>query len=745
MARTEPIQVLLIEDNPGDARLVRLMLAEGVSPGYATTHVTHLGEAIKHIRTTPPEVILLDISLPDAQGFQTFARVCEEAPTIPIVLLTGVDNQDLASEVVRQGAQDYLLKGQFDAYLLIHAIRYAIERKRFDSRIQNLLQRQVAINRLADALGRAGDLGEVYRTISVYLSKLMDIEIFLVSSYGDENQLIRAEFLFTRGGGVEDPSHLPPIPLDPSGISPQSQVIRTGKPLHIPDWKAVLREANAVYSIKDDGEIVRALPERGEGAEINSVILAPMQAEEETIGVMQVQSADVKAYSQEDVELFVALTNVASLAVRNVGLVDELRRSNADLTEERGSLARRVEERTAELRAVNAELAQAARLKDEFMANMSHELRTPLNAVLGLGQALQEEVYGPINAQQIRALKNIEQSADHLLAVINDILDISKIEAGKIVLEFMPVDVEAVCEAALQMVRTQAAKRGIQLETAYDPAVLTIFGDARRLKQVLVNLLSNAVKFTPDGGRVGLEVVGQVAEDAVLFVVWDTGIGIPPDTIKLLFRPFVQLDSSLSRRYEGAGLGLALVARLVQLHDGTVSVESPAVEGRGSRFTVRLPWRRGSVVEVADELNAAIEPPPPCQDPMPCMGHILLVEDNEGTIEAMIPYLERLGYSMAVARDGREAVERAKALRPDSILMDIMLPIQDGLETIRQIRADSALAEIPIIVVTGLVSPADEQRCRAAGADDYLAKPVNLRTLAGMIAARLARSRLEKS
>ena len=744
MARTEPIQVLLIEDNPGDARLVRLMLAEGVSPGYDTTHVTHLGEAIKRIRAAPPEVILLDISLPDAQGFQNFARVCEEAPAIPIVLLTGHDDQYLATEVVRQGAQDYLIKGQFDAYLLIHAIRYAIERKRFDSRIQNLLQRQIAINRLADALGRAADLGEVYHTISVYLSRLMDVEIFLVSSYEDKNQLIRAEFLFTRGGGVEDPSQLPPIPLDPSGNSPQSQVIRTGKPLHIPDWKAVLREANAVYSIKEDGEIVRAMPERGEGAEINSVILAPMQAEKETFGVMQVQSSVVKAYSQEDVELFVALTNVASLAVRNVGLVDDLRRSNADLSEERGSLARRVEERTAELRALNAELAQAARLKDEFMANMSHELRTPLNAVLGLGQALQEEVYGPINAQQIRALKNIEQSADHLLAVINDILDISKIEAGKIVLELMPVDVEAVCESALQMVRTQAAKRGIKLETAYDPSVLAIFGDARRLKQVLVNLLSNAVKFTPDGGRVGLEVVGQVAENAVLFTVWDTGIGIPPDTIKLLFRPFVQLDSSLSRRYEGAGLGLALVARLAQLHGGTVSVESPAAEGCGSRFTVRLPWCRCSVDEAADELEAATEPAP-YQDPMPLVGQILLVEDNEGAIEAMIPYLERLGYSMAVARDGREAVERAKALRPDSIIMDIMLPIQDGLETIRQIRADSTLAEIPIIVVTGLVSPADEQRCRAAGADDYLAKPVHLRTLAGMIAARLARSRLEKS
>ena len=603
----EPIKVLLVEDNAGDARLIRLMLAEGDLPGYAATHVTCLGEALERLSTVSPEVILLDLNLPDAHGYETFARVYQEAPSIPILLMTGLDDRSLATEVVRHGAQDYLVKGNFDANLLTHAIRYALERKRSESRIQNLLNRQIAINRLADALNRASDLADIYRTISLHLSKLMDVEAVLVSSYDDKNQLIRGEFLFTRGGGIEDAAWLPPIPLDPLGNSPQSQVILTGKALYIPDWGSVFQKASAFYLIKDGGEIARGLPERGDYPETNSAILSPMQIEEKTMGVMQVQSYLLNAYTQEDVEIFIALANVATLAVHNATLLQDLRRSHADLLDERASLARRVEERTADLQAANADLARAARLKDDFLANMSHELRTPLNAVLGLGQALQEGAYGPMNDQQIKALVGIEKSADHLLAVINDILDISKIEAGKLDLDLTYVAAQSLCDVSLQMVRPAAAKKKIQLQVVRDPLVESILVDERRVKQILVNLLSNAIKFTPDEGTVGLEVTGEVAEDMVRLSVWDTGIGIPPHAIDMLFRRFIQLDSGLSRKYQGAGLGLVLVARLTELHAGTVSVESPVAMGHGSRFTVRLPWYRPSVAEATGETNASAD------------------------------------------------------------------------------------------------------------------------------------------
>ena len=651
----EPIKVLLVEDNAGDARLIRLMLAEGDLPGYAATHVTCLGEALECLSTISPEVILLDLNLPDAHGYQTFARVYQQAPSIPILLMTGLDDQILATEVVRHGAQDYLVKGRFDANLLTHAIRYALERKRSESRIQYLLNRQIAINRLADALSRASDLAEIYRTISLHLSQLMDVETVLVSSYDDKNQLIRGEFLFTRGGGIEDAAWLPPIPLDPLGNSPQSQVILTGKALYIPDWGSVFQKASAFYLIKDGGEIARGLPEQGDRPEINSAILSPMQIEEKTVGVMQVQSYLLNAYSQEDVELFIALANVATLAVHNVTLLQDLRRSHADLLDERASLARRVEERTADLQAANADLAHAARLKDDFLANMSHELRTPLNAVLGLGQALQEGAYGPINDQQIKALVGIEKSADHLLAVINDILDISKIEAGKLDLDLTYVDVQSLCDASLQMVRPAAAKKKIQLQVVRDPFVESILVDERRVKQILVNLLSNAIKFTPDEGTVGLEVMGEVTEDMVRLSVWDTGIGIPPHAIDMLFRRFIQLDSGLSRKYQGAGLGLVLVARLTELHAGTVSVESPVAMGHGSRFTVRLPWYRPSVAEAAGETNASADTAHPDPRHSRRTRQMVLAEDSPINTEISAISVETVSHRAKVAGARQES------------------------------------------------------------------------------------------
>jgi len=289
--------------------------------------------------------------------------------------------------------------------------------------------------------------------------------------------------------------------------------------------------------------------------------------------------------------------------------IAERKRAEAALEAARASLAQRVEERTRELRAANEDLARASRLKNEFFACMSHELRTPLHAILGLSEAMQEQTYGLINENQLEALGNIAESGRHLLALINDILDLSKIEAGKLELEMAPVMVEFVCQASLRFINQMAQRKRLKVFTNLDSAVTTIQADERQLKQILVNLLSNAVKFTPEGGSIGLEVAGKVeprqtcgARDAtslagqgvIHFTVWDNGIGIAPEDLERLFQPFVQLDSGLTRQYPGTGLGLALVRRLVNLHGGSISVESEP--GKGSRFTVSLPWQ-------ADELR----------------------------------------------------------------------------------------------------------------------------------------------
>lgn len=251
-------------------------------------------------------------------------------------------------------------------------------------------------------------------------------------------------------------------------------------------------------------------------------------------------------------------------------------------------LEARVAERTQQLHAANEALTLIGRHKDEFMANMSHELRTPLTGILSFVEVLQQAVYGPLNDRQFRAVGMIEESSRHLLQLINDVLDMARVEAGKLELEMSEVEVADVARACIHVIAPLASAKRQNLSLKLRPTTLILDVDQRRLKQILVNLLSNAVKFTDEGGALGLEIVGDEATGRVEFVVWDNGIGIAPEQLPTLFRPFVQLDSSLNRQFDGSGLGLALVRRLAELHGGTVSVQS--TPGAGSRFVVTLPW-----------------------------------------------------------------------------------------------------------------------------------------------------------
>lgn len=246
---------------------------------------------------------------------------------------------------------------------------------------------------------------------------------------------------------------------------------------------------------------------------------------------------------------------------------------------------RRAAEARAQAARVQAEASNRA--KSEFLANMSHELRTPLNAILGLSEGLLEQTRGPLNERQQQSLRTVEASGRHLLGLINEVLDLARIESGRLEMARERVDARGACEAGLALVREQAAAKGVALELEMREEALWVDADPRRLKQILVNLLGNGVKFTPGGGRVRLTAAAAASGESVAFTVADTGIGIAPEDQGRLFQPFVQLDAGLSRRHEGTGLGLALVRRLVELHGGGIELES--APGRGSRFTVTLP------------------------------------------------------------------------------------------------------------------------------------------------------------
>ena len=422
-------------------------------------------------------------------------------------------------------------------------------------------------------------------------------------------------------------------------------------------------------------------------------------------------------------------------------------------------IARDITERKAaeeSLKQTNERLLQATQLKDEFLASMSHELRTPLNAILGLSEALERELCGPLNQKQTKLIETIRRSGKHLLELINDILDVSKISAGKLTLETTPVAVDYLCKYCISLVKAQADQKQIQIETCIGDRTGLIQADERRMHQVLINLLSNAIKFTPAGGHVQLKVTHETmtpphngeneagdpanletetkatqadhqSSQWLCFSVVDNGIGIAEADRDRLFKPFIQIDSSLARQHTGTGLGLVIAKQIVELHNGFITLDSEP--DKGSCFKVYLPYHSASALP-----NDGESTEPMAQSPEEsAAARILLVEDNEDNILTASTYLTAMGYELTVARSGKEAIATAQANCPDIILMDIQMPGMNGLEATELIRKIPQLCNVPIVALTALTMPGDRDKAIAAGADAYLAKPFELETLTNLI------------
>jgi len=410
-----------------------------------------------------------------------------------------------------------------------------------------------------------------------------------------------------------------------------------------------------------------------------------------------------------------------------------------------------------EVELANDVLAKATKTKDEFLATMSHELRTPLTAILAMTDVLQQDIFGPLNFRQQESLSTIERSGTHLLDLINEVLDLAKIGAGQLELDVTNVNVSELCESSLQFVRHHAEKKKIQLNLRVQWNLPEFEADEKRIRQVLINLLNNAVKFTPNGGEVVLEVNKLTAqtslnrpdnqtEDVLQISVSDNGIGIEANQLDSLFQPFVQVDSSLSRNYEGTGLGLSLVKQFVELHDGKISVQSQP--GAGSCFTVDLPFHQSKPhqpheLETSDSALPNNEGKPYADDkPLAKTNKnlaetkppvVLIAEDNEEVAMAVEIFLKAANFKVVHVVNGELALESARDLSPDVILMDIQMPKMDGLEAIRLIRAIPELKVTPIIAFSGFAMQEDSNRCIAAGADYFMSKPYRMKDLVNKI------------
>lgn len=387
----------------------------------------------------------------------------------------------------------------------------------------------------------------------------------------------------------------------------------------------------------------------------------------------------------------------------------------------------------AELRARSEELLQKNQLlrmadqaKSDFLANMSHELRTPLNAIIGFSELLKDGVMGELGPEQQDAAKDIFESGQHLLSLINDILDLSKVEAGMMKLELEATDLSDLLQSALGIVREKAAAHQIRLSVEVEADLPSIHVDPRKTKQILYNLLSNAVKFTPGGGRVtlrGQRHGGLPGSEYAAFPFWleisvaDTGIGIADADLERLFQPFVQADSGLDRRYEGTGLGLSLVKRLAELHGGRVTVES--TPGEGSTFHVWLPWR---------EETAPLQPDPAEAVPAAETDRsALVVESDDAAATLLEGYLRDDGFRVRRAREVMAGLDMAREERPDLIVLEMNLPGMDGWDFLAAQRQEGRLAAIPVVITS---IDAQQGSGFSLGSVQILQKPVDAERLA---------------
>jgi signal transduction histidine kinase len=462
-------------------------------------------------------------------------------------------------------------------------------------------------------------------------------------------------------------------------------------------WTVQTNEMVNIPDALDDSRFKIVDPARAP----RSMLLIPLSSPQRVIGAMTMARRLVQPFTEVEAALVHIIVNQASISIENAQLYTAMQ----------GQMSR-IADQNAELEDANTQILEVSRLKSEFLANMSHELRTPLNSILGFSEILKDNLAGTLTeVQRVESLEAIHASGEHLLQLINDVLDMSKIEAGRMDLVLEEYVVDAAIREVVTVVKSLAGRKGIELSVAVEPEDLVAYADKSKFKQIIYNLLSNAIKFTPENGSVFVDakVRGQAGD--LLLSVTDSGVGIPAEHIDKIWGEFYMIQGE-HQQQKGTGLGLSLVRKLVELHGGQIEVFSE--EGKGSTFTFTMPLQGGAVKDEQQLLSKLI----------------LLVDDDPSSLELTRMILAGGGYRVETAIDGQEGLLKAKEMKPALILMDIQLPGIDGLSATRALKSDPDTAPIKIVALTANAMKGAREEALQAGCTGYIAKPIDVKRFA---------------
>ena len=577
------------------------------------------------------------------------------------------------------------------------------ERKLAEGRLRNANQRAIVeyeqllerISLLAQKLGAARELLTIYRALLAFARVSVPCHGLFVSLYDRARDVRTAAYGW--GDRLEiDVSELPPMPVTKDG--PNSRAVRTGNVIITDDY---------MDATSGHPQVVIG-PENGRRPQ--SSLVVPMSVLGRILGTIEVQSYERLAYKPGHATAMRMAANLTAVAIENAQL-----------------LALESQAR--------AEAEESNRLKDDFLATVSHELRTPLTAILGWARMLDSPTLP--EPQFIRAVQTIQRNAKVQAELIDDILDVSRIVTGNLYLNLEPADLTQIVEAAINVVRPTAETKHIQVETSFADQPALVSGDAHRLQQVVWNLLSNAVKFTPQGGQVCVST--RHAGSYVHLEIADNGQGIRAEFLPHIFERFRQADSSTTRKHGGLGLGLAIVRHLVEIHGGTVRAESDG-EGKGAKLTVILPLLANDESVTTDD-DASKSTGTLRAAPPELRGiHVLLVDDDAGAREMISAALNERHARVTAVASAREALQVIRQTRPDVLVSDIAMPIEDGYDLIEQVHELDANngKTIPAVAITAYARVEDRRKALAAGFQSYLAKPIEPADLIEVV-ARLAR------